>query len=393
MHILIIPSEQYVPPEAPLLGIFQQDQAKALARNFHKIGIVAPSPRSLRLFGKRLFGWKYGIESYEDEGIRVFSHHSWCWLPRTTHACRQFINNGLDLFELYAKEQGLPDVIHAHNVLFAGLLAQKISQQHGIPYLITEHSSAFARNLAPRWAYNQIRQAYSQARQLVAVSPCLSKLLAHMYSLPLERFTWVPNVLDRQFASPELLVQQIPQKPFVFLNVASLDENKGHRYLLKAFQASFRGNDQVVLRIAGDGALRQSLEKLCVDLDIDSQVTFLGRIPRNDILKEMTACHAFVLSSLYETFGVVLLEALACGKPLVATACGGPECIVNNNNGLLVPPGDAIALSEGMKKLVEKYTLFDSVTIRKECLDNFGEDAFVKAILPILQQTLQREFE
>lgn len=373
------------------MGIFQQDQARALSRAGHRIGILAPAPRSLRLLKKRFLGWPSGVEIGKEEKVSVYKHHTWCWFPRTYRSCRQFLRIGLELYHRYVETEGVPDVIHAHNVLFAGVLANEIKHRYGIDYIVTEHSSSFARHLIPPWADTLISKAYREACQLVVVSPKLGSLLADRYGIEQGRFVWVPNVLDRHFSSN--CSDVTPDDSFVFLNVASLDENKGHRYLLDAFAQSFKGNPQVTLRIAGDGPLENFLKIYCSELGIASQVTFLGRISRGDVLKEMASCHTFVLSSLYETFGVVLVESLACGKPVVATACGGPECIVNDGNGILVPPQSVESLAAGMETVKNMYATFEQQTIRKQCLDRYGEDAFVAQIVPLLQSALQRRLQ
>ena len=81
MHILIIPSERYVPLDAPLQGIFQQHQAQALKRAGYKVGVISPELRSLRLLRQGLSGWRTGIRVEDDQGIPVFKYDGWHWIP------------------------------------------------------------------------------------------------------------------------------------------------------------------------------------------------------------------------------------------------------------------------------------------------------------------------
>lgn len=95
-----------------------------------------------------------------------------------------------------------------------------------------------------------------------------------------------------------------------------------------------------------------------------------------------------MLASRFETFGVVYAEALACGLPIIATACGGPEMIVQEKNGFLVPVEDVAALSEALKKMYAQYEAFDSEEIRADCLRRFSEKAVVSRLRTVYESCL-----
>ena len=94
----------------------------------------------------------------------------------------------------------------------------------------------------------------------------------------------------------------------------------------------------------------------------------------------MHQCDVFVLPSLYETFGVVLIEALAAGKPVIATRCGGPESIVNDENGLLVAPANSDALGRAMRQMVEAIDRFNKDIIRSDCIARFSRQAVIEQL-------------
>jgi glycosyltransferase involved in cell wall biosynthesis len=101
-------------------------------------------------------------------------------------------------------------------------------------------------------------------------------------------------------------------------------------------------------------------------------------------LKQLQHSDAFVLSSNYETFGVVLVEAMSCGLPVVSTKCGGPESIiVNENLGLLVEP-TAKALAEGMQKMVQTH--YDNTVIRNFAIENFSEKVISEKLIDIYKK-------
>src|SRR5205823_4553609 len=101
---------------------------------------------------------------------------------------------------------------------------------------------------------------------------------------------------------------------------------------------------------------------------------------RTQVVEVMRRCDVFVLPSRYETFGVVSLEALSCGKPVVATRCGGPESVVNDTNGLLVPPGDRDALGQALCRVAENLRHYDPARIRSGCIASFGRKAVVNRL-------------
>jgi glycosyltransferase involved in cell wall biosynthesis len=103
----------------------------------------------------------------------------------------------------------------------------------------------------------------------------------------------------------------------------------------------------------------------------------------------MGTCDAFVLSSSYETFGVVVVEALMNGKPVVATRCGGPEdIVVPGEDGLLVEKDNPEALAAAMLELRAQRDRFDAAAIRQRCIDRFGEAAFVRRHAKVYQAAL-----
>src|SRR5207302_144452 len=130
------------------------------------------------------------------------------------------------------------------------------------------------------------------------------------------------------------------------------------------------------LRIVGEGPIRDGLERLCAERGIAGQVDFLGLLPASGVREELLAADAFVLASEVETFGVVVIEALACGRPVVVTASGGPDHLITAANGVLVPTGDPSALRDALREMRRRAAAYDPVTIRSDALRLYGPDAF-----------------
>ncbi len=145
----------------------------------------------------------------------------------------------------------------------------------------------------------------------------------------------------------------VEHRPYL-LCIAVHNEKKGIEFLIKAFQNIARINDKIDLLLVGDGPLRLRLESIAYETGLTQRIKFLGRRDRNEIAVLLRECEIFVLPSRAESFGIVLLEAMACKKPIVATAVGGiTEIIQHKINGLLVPPENIGALSEALIFLLD----------------------------------------
>lgn len=190
-----------------------------------------------------------------------------------------------------------------------------------------------------------------------------------------------PNIIDEDILIDINKKNKVVDE-FVFLNVASLDKNKNHELLIRAFAKNFRGT-KAKLKIVGSGKLLIRLKYLCEQLKIIDQVFFLGLLGRKQVMYEMKNADCFVLSSNYETFGVVLIEALSLGTPVISTNCGGPIDIVNKRNGILVSPENIDELAQAMEYIYCNINSFDTKTIQLDTINNFGKDFFIKEIKKI----------
>ena len=381
MHILIVPSEHYVTQRSPLAAIFQYQQAHALRDNGIRVGIVSAGFVPFNMMLSR-----YPYSAFEnDGGVCTYRCYKKVLIPGRV-AIKVFwkylAGLYLKLFETYVRDQGLPDIIHAHNCLFAGVVALKIKSMYAIPYLITEHSSAYIRGHISNQQANFTKDVLRNADGITVVSSSLGKSLENLYGAVAGPSEAIFNILDDRFEKginfKDLRISD--DSKFTFLSVGSLEDNKNHADLLKAFALKFKGNSRVQLRIGGHGPLRNQLQAQINALGITGQVLLTGMLSRDEVLCEMQNCNVFVLPSIYETFGVVLIEALAMGNPVVATKCGGPEDIVNINNGILVPAKDMNSLAEAMFSIYLNIDKYDPCFLRSDCLSKFGKDSFVKRL-------------
>jgi len=248
------------------------------------------------------------------------------------------------------------DLIYAHWVLPNGFPAAIVSKLLNIPLVISIHGSdAYIANknkmfqIIAKWTF-------SQAKSVTACSPTL-KEMAILAGAPLDTILLPYGVYSDQF-SPNS-----DEKKSNKLRIAALGRlvyKKGFENLVNAMEIIHRIHPETELLIGGDGPLLNPLKELATKHSLNSIISFLGRIPWDHTRDFLINADIFVLPSIIDSQGNVdglpnvLLEAMACGCPTVASDISGvPLVVINNYNGILVPPGDQDALASAIIKLIE----------------------------------------
>jgi len=375
MHILIFPSI-FATRTNRYRGKTIEEQAVALKRRGHQVGLLVPPSRVRTLHGLREIRdyWRCPPNAFEvtqRSGLPTYRIHWWGWIGSGFVGRRPML--GREAFERYCQDNGVPDVLYGRGILYGGYLAAHLKRITGIPFVqMEEHSAPFLRGILFPDQRRTIAETLAAADYVFTMSPALAKALAPFAKdKPIHV---LPNSIDTDFFSPG--DPPPPDAPFTFGLIARLDANKAAHLLLDAFAAAFAGTC-VRLKIAGTGPEREKLERIVRNLGIDRQVEFLGFLPRKGIRDLLRCCHAVVSSSYVETFGNTLVEAMACGKPVVSTRSGGPNSIVTEEVGILVPTGDCEALKRAMIAMVENYSKYDPARIRELCMARFGPDAIL----------------
>jgi len=386
MHILVVPS--WYPANGDDISVsFIREQAHALVRyGGHQVGVVFPqlSPR----FSLDGISGLRGIEAYQDDGVSTYRSTVLNWFRRIPYLGAEiWIREGMRLFSKYMQENGRPDIIHAHVMFYGGLLAQRISDKYSIPFVITEHNSGYARGFVKPWQLALGAKAIKSASARIAVGEKFADLLDRVYKLPSGSWKFIPNMVSKRFFEPSINVSQNSTNyEFYFCTICTLNSNKGVDILIKAFTQSFLNQKRVRLVIGGEGPDRLALERLAESTGVSGQVSFLGKLSREQVVNVIASSDAFVLSSHYETFGIVLVEALALGKPVVATRCGGPESIVRPSDGLLAEKDNITSLANAMKMLFSLKSEFNAEQIRASCLSRYSAPVVIKQLTTLYDQ-------
>ncbi len=366
----------YPSKESPVNGIFIREQARLLAEQ-NEVTVVAP-----QVIGMRAFLRRHPWSTVEADGdLRVYREY----IPVPPYvSATSMIGSMLAAWRgtrRVMRERGKPDVIHAHVVLPAGWVAARISHQFDIPAMVTEHTSPFSVHLRTSLQRRLVRETLATIR-VAAVSPALRQTIlafapeAHVYVLP-------EVVAARFFTHDTKSDVEVHQKKRILV-VALLSSQKGIPYLLDAL-ALLRehGSGSFEVVIGGDGPDRRNLEQHARERGLTDVCRFVGLLNQEQVRSWMRWCDVFVLPSLHETFGIVVGEAMACGKPVIATRCGGPEYVVDESSGVIVPPADSRALANALERFLKNQVRYDPETIRTRVVERFGEDAFLRGVTAI----------
>lgn len=378
-HILVIPSAQVMTKHYPLGGIFEFNQAKVLAEAGYKVGVISLNLDSMRfLFSKnesKDFEIIHGLPVFRSNkkifSIVRFGRHTKYLLKTVEAECDK-------LFKKYVAKYGMPDLIHAHDPNYGAYYAYYVNQKHGIPYIVTWHSSNVYEEYNHKISNIELEtRVLKNATKVIAVSKAVAKALSNRYSLEGVHVGF--NVLEPEFEYCKFPFPKKQNKTFNFISIGSLDKNKNHALLISSFSEAFKG-ENFKLSIGGTGPLLAELKNLVIKLGIDEQVEFLGHLNRDQVVQKLRNSDCLVLSSNHETFGVVLIEALSLGVPVISTRCGGAEDIVNETNGLLVDKKDPDSMIMAMQAMVKGRDNYSSEELRNQTINKYGSAAFVKDI-------------
>lgn len=321
------------------------------------------------------------------EGLPVYREYAYPLIPHGPEqiAYDTFARAATNGFRRIVKEWGRPDLIHAHVVLHAGWSALTVARRYGIPIVLTEHSSPFSMHLETELSRRLVRETLTGVGKLIAISPALAgQILEFQPGLDIEV---IGESVKTDFFVPADGADQARRPVKRFFIVARLAEQKGLTHLLEAVRLLVsRGLTSFELSLGGDGPDRGKLEQLAQTLGVTPYCRFLGALSREQVRSNMQACDVFVLSSLHETFGVVLGEAMACGKPVISTRCGGPEFVVNDQTGVLVDVANPQALADAMADFILDRKAFDPRQVRASVVERFSPEAFVRNVSAVYEQ-------
>ena len=265
-------------------------------------------------------------------------------------------------------------VVHAHVPITAGHAALENARPDAKVYL-TEHSSFLADILAQPAARERYDAVMDRCDGFFVVGDPLHDLLAETFPHHAAKIEFIANPIDFRFRR-----ETPPTGLRRWLSVAAMSERKRIDYLLRAFASCREADPGLTLTLAGGGKLQKDFEALAADLGVADAVDFLGVVEPSRIPGLMASHDLLVLSSRHETFGVVTVEAVAAGTPVLVTRCGGPDQVLSGIEDaagrLFDVTDDPETMAEAYRDLRERYPeRLDLDAARAHLRDKFSYEA------------------
>lgn len=377
MHVLVLPS-WYSTPELPWSGAFFEDQAVALSRAGARVAVAFVERRSLRtLSPSRVRESHFQTVCSVDRGVTTLRMRGWNTLGQTLAGAKVWCALSEHLVQSYVRRFGVPDVLHAHAALWGGRVAVRMAQALSRPSVVTEHSNLIMRGVLDGHARGEAARVYQQAEAVLAVSEPLRAAVDSIAGSPVAGV--VPNTVDFEYFTTPPVAR--PRTPFTFLSVGKLIGAKRIDHLIRAFARVAQVHPDTRLVVVGSGGEAANLRRLARESGVASRVEFPGHLTREGVRTRMWSANALVLASASETFGVILVEALATGLPVVSTRCGGPEEIVEEGLGLLVDRDDEEALAEAMMSMTARC--YSERELRDRAMSRFSLEAVARRLLDV----------
>lgn len=308
------------------------------------------------------------------------------------HRVPSFFIATFELASLIRKER--VDLVHANSIYISeqSLFAAKLA---GVPCI------CHVRDLVPVLGAGKVKMtAFKKMDKIIAISDAVKKDLTEKLSVPMEKVVRIYNGVDTQEFNPGISGESFRQEFKLGSSrlvgmVGRLSPEKGHEIFLRAASQTVRDRKDVRLIIVGSsdlgpGDYRGKLDKLIERLGIKEKVVFTGF--REDLPQVMAAMDIIVMPSTAEPFGRVIVEAMACGRPVIATNSGGAPEIISEECGFLVEPQDPRGLKEKIIYLLEDENRFQQIkrAARKKAVDYFGIERHVFEMENLYRQILKQ---
>lgn len=370
MNVFIV-SNGIPKEEGKINGIFAFDQAKALSEIGYNVYFLVLDARSIR--HKR----EWGFSKYKFKGIPVYEYsfplgRSPFWLLQQVYRLC-----ATHLFEEVKKDGLALDIVHSHFYDITYCVSD-LRNKYRYKLIATEHYSGFVNpNIKNKdKLFIRATHAYKNVDSLITVSQSLADVICEKCNT---NSTVIHNIIDVNVFSRCKSAHNDDEK-IRYISVGRLTGQKNFPLLIDAFCKARKIQEKIVLDIYGDGELRESLNSKIIDNQATEFIKLHGAVDRKVISDALLESDCFILLSDYETFGVVYIEAIASGIPVIATNCGGPSDFVNSQNGCLIECGDEHEAVDAIIYMSDNYKNYHSTNISEEIKTRFSPHTIARQI-------------
>ena len=363
-------------PSDPTWGCFELDQAIALSELGHKVVILSVDTRT-RLRWRKI-GIKectYGSVHALDMFLFPFSYRIIGWNLRQKIAAVLL----LKLYDYACQKFGKPDILYSH-YLFNSQLAVAVKQKYHIPLVAVEHWSALNIRPVPKWVRTMVNATYPYADRVITVSESLKQSINEFHKV--SDISIVHNMAGREFTHIP-----VSTHPFTFVATGRLVYGKGFDLLPIAFSKvkdSLPTDWQML--IIGDGEEHAGLQRQINDSGLQNHIRLLGRKTKTEIASLLQNSDVFILPSRGENFSVAVLEALACGLPVIASITGGIRECISPQNGILFPVDDVHALADAIQTMYDNRGNYNHEAIAADCQSCFSPEVIAHQLSAVFEK-------
>lgn len=344
-------------------GSFELDQAKLLAGHGNEVTYISltfsffnrKDPRGLRVF--------------QEDNVKIYTYSHFYFPGKLgIHIEKLEDRYWKKLFDRVCADVGMPDVIHIHYPsMISSVNVIEDYRKKGIKIYATEHwSRVLTKRLRP-FELERLKYYAEYSSCFISVSSLLQEAVKEQVDVKVPMKV-IPNVLPPVFTGS---CKECSEDVFSFIAVGRLSKVKRFDVVIQQFQKTFRGNPKIRLVIVGGGDEQKSLKRLASN---SPQIIFTGEIPHAEVVRQIRQADTLVCFSKYETFGVPIIEAWACGKPVIASDKVGVVSYFGEKTGEVVPVEEHDMLGNTMKKFVERYDEYDHNYIAGHARNNFSDD-------------------
>ena len=286
----------------------------------------------------------------------------------------------------YILENGKPAVVHVHVAMKAGLLAVWIKQKWKIPFVVSEHWTGYLKDADIRlqdqaaWFQQGAKQVFREASAVTVVSDFLGKSIQQYF--PFIRYTVVPNVVNTSIFHFQHKADGVKQQ---FIHISNMTAQKNLADIIRAVGLVKDQYPGVTMKIFGPK--HSVVQQQVLDAGLAQQIEFMGEQSQPVLADAILLSCALVLYSSFETFGCVVIEANACGVPVIVSDIAVMQELVQPNiNGILVKGGEPLQLAGAMMKMINKKNDFHPEQIASTAASKYGYATVGKQFLKIYHQ-------
>ena len=392
---ILLVTSWYPVVEKPQSGIFFKIQAELLSEKYDvKVLVCDTIPIGRKGLVKSILKKpksKYNYIKSDKFKVLNLDIPEYVFLNEKNRYKKLFSNFTTSLLKLFASWK--PDVIHAHDVWLAGVVAKSINEKAGIPYAITSHTPILF-NTNNSFINTLFLEAIKKANQFITVGNQDKRIVESIIDLKPKAIT-IGNIIDTELFNPKNKINL--NNTFKIIQITSTSLRKDLPTFLKAIKHFFdvyepQKEIEVVLVVSSIQNLysKHQLEKDIRELNLENIITLKSNILNADIAKELSNCDLCISTSFYETFGLTVAEATAMGVPTISVDNGAVrDFITPFENGLIVEIADYKKIAEYINKIYTQEIVFDKNKLHQSISNKYSKGVYLNKLETIYNTITQ----